>query len=68
MPAGHEHEELVMLLAESALAQPPENREQFLRSACGGDAAFLAQGSDCVRRLSQSESAGEAAPDRKRVV
>ncbi len=61
MLSGDEREERVMALAESILAQPPGAREEFLRSVCGGDLLLLEDVSDCVRRLSQTETAGESA-------
>jgi tetratricopeptide (TPR) repeat protein len=58
MSAGNEQDPLVTSLAESALAQPPETRARFLNSACAGDPVLLEEVSDCIRRLSQTETAG----------
>src|SRR5438477_4472903 len=61
MPDGREYEERVMWLAESTLAQPPETREHFLRSACGGDPTLIEDVDQCVRRVSQTRSFSEGA-------
>uniref|UniRef100_Q020E8 Serine/threonine protein kinase with TPR repeats n=1 Tax=Solibacter usitatus (strain Ellin6076) TaxID=234267 RepID=Q020E8_SOLUE len=61
IPSGHEREEMVVSLAESVLAQAPERREEFLHSVCGGDLLLLEDVSDCVRRLSQTDTGGDPA-------
>ncbi len=61
MAAGREYDERVMLLAASTLAQSPESREGFLRSACGGDPALIEKVDLCVRHLSQTEPCSEGA-------
>jgi serine/threonine protein kinase/Tfp pilus assembly protein PilF len=44
-----QRDELVMTLVDAALEQPPESRDSYLRSACGGDAALFAEVEERVR-------------------
>jgi TolB-like protein/Tfp pilus assembly protein PilF len=43
MPDQLSNDDTVMNLVDLALSRPPEERESFLRSACGGDAELLQQ-------------------------
>src|SRR5665213_3331296 len=49
MPKAQD-DDLIMSLVELALSQPPDSRENYVRTACAGDTELFSQAWDYVRR------------------